>query len=92
MMATLERTVKIVNLRGLHARAAAKFVRTAEQFKADIRVSREGAEVCGTSIVGLLTLAASLHTEVRITAAGAEAEKALEALASLVERRFDESN
>jgi phosphocarrier protein HPr len=92
MTAALERTVRIVNLRGLHARAAAKFVRMAEQFKSDVRVSKDGNEVCGTSIVGLLTLAASIHTEIMIRAAGDDADKALDALESLVSRRFDESD
>lgn len=90
MSRAFEKTVKIVNQRGLHARAAAKFVRLAEQHEAEVTVTKDGASVTGTSIMGLLMLSASLHTEIHISASGPHADKALAELAALVERRFDE--
>jgi phosphocarrier protein HPr len=89
-MAAQEQTVLIVNRRGLHARAAAKFVRLVEQHKADVKVMKDDMEVCGSSIMGLLMLSASQNTEIRIAARGEEAEAALAALVALVSRRFDE--
>ena len=86
----VERDVTICNQRGLHARAASKFVRVAEMFDAEISVSKDGTEVCGTSIMGLMMLAASPGTSIRLLASGPEAEDALNALASLVADRFDE--
>ncbi len=84
------RTVVIANERGLHARAAAKFVGLASSFDADIVVARGAATVAATSIMGLLALAATPGTSLDIRARGAEAPAALEALATLVEDRFDE--
>ncbi|MFN3934470.1 HPr family phosphocarrier protein [Parvibaculum sp.] len=84
------RDVEIVNTRGLHARASAKFVQTAEKFEADIRVSRDGQTVPGTSIMGLMMLAAAPGCCIRIETEGAEAEAALEALAALVADGFGE--
>ncbi|MBX3505449.1 MAG: HPr family phosphocarrier protein [Parvibaculum sp.] len=84
------RLVNIVNTRGLHARASAKFVQTAEKFDADIRVSREGQTVPGTSIMGLMMLAAAPGCCILIEAEGPEAEAALEALAALVDDGFGE--
>ena len=86
----LSREVRIVNRRGLHARAAAKFVREAERFDAELRVSREDMEVVGTSILGLMMLAASHGSALRITARGSQAAEALAALVDLVDRGFDE--
>ncbi len=89
-MPALVREIGIVNERGLHARASAKFVKCAEAFDADIAVSRDGQTVPGTSIMGLMMLAASQGTSITVTATGPEAEPALKALAALVASRFDE--
>lgn len=89
-MSALEKTVQIGNKRGLHARAAAKFVKMVEQFNADVKVAKDDMEVGGSSIMGLLMLSASKGTAIRISAAGEQAETALSELAALVERKFDE--
>jgi len=86
----LVREVEIVNQRGLHARASAKFVQLAGSFQADISVQKDGVTVGGTSIMGLMMLAASPGCCIRITASGAEAEEALIALTALVASRFGE--
>ncbi|MCR9256555.1 MAG: HPr family phosphocarrier protein [Alphaproteobacteria bacterium] len=86
----LSRRVVIVNRKGLHARAAAKFVKLAESFAADIVVLRSGMEAGGTSIMGLMMLAASPGTEIEIRSSGDEAEPALAALVVLVEGGFGE--
>jgi phosphocarrier protein len=83
--------VVIVNRRGLHARAAAKFVKVAEQFVADIEVAKDDMVVPGTSIMGLMVLAAALGSKLEIRARGREAKAALAALVALVERGFDEN-
>ena len=90
MTASHEKTVQIVNRRGLHARAAAKFVKLVEQHKADVKVLKDDMEVCGSSIMGLLMLSASLNTAIRISVKGDNAEGILNDLVALVERRFDE--
>lgn len=90
MTETLVRTVEVVNERGLHARASAKFVKTAAAFDAEVRVSREGTSVDAQSIMGLMMLAAGPGSTLEITAAGPDAETALDALCRLVEERFDE--
>ncbi len=82
--------VMIENRRGLHARAAAKFVKTAEIFEADIDVVYNDTRVSGRSIMGLMMLAASCGTNLRICASGADAEDALVVLSELVKRKFDE--
>jgi phosphocarrier protein HPr len=87
----LRASVVIVNRRGLHARAAAKFVKVAEQFVADIEVAKDDIVVPGTSIMGLMVLAAAIGSELEIRARGREAEAALAALVALVERGFDEN-
>jgi phosphocarrier protein HPr len=87
----LRRRVTVVNRRGLHARAAVKFVNTAEQFVADIEVARDNLVVCGTSIMGLMMLAAPAGAKLEIRASGREAEAALDALAALVASGFDEA-
>ncbi|WP_374575251.1 HPr family phosphocarrier protein [Phenylobacterium sp.] len=84
------RIVEIVNERGLHARASAKFVKTASGFDAEVTVSREGQTVDARSIMGLMMLAAGLGSTIEIAAEGPEAEAALEALVTLVANRFDE--
>lgn len=86
----LERKLTICNQRGLHARAAARFVKLAATFEARIEVSRNGTMVGGDSIMGLMMLAASLGTAITLTASGPQAEEALDALSRLVEDRFDE--
>jgi len=82
--------VVIKNKRGLHARASAKFVSMAGGFDAEITVSKDGAQVCGTSIMGLLMLAAAPGDEITIKAEGAGYEVALEALQKLVDDKFGE--
>ena len=88
--AALSRQMQIVNRRGLHARATAKFVQCAERFEADIKVSRCGETVGGDSIMGILTLGAGLGSTITVSASGAEAREALEAIAELVANRFGE--
>lgn len=82
----------IRNKKGLHARASAKFVTCAEGFTAKVSVCREGQTVGGTSIMGLLTLAASQGTTISILAEGPEAREALTALVALVRNGFGEEN
>ena len=84
------RIVEIVNERGLHARASAKFVRLAAGFDAEVQVSKDGSTVDARSIMGLMMLAAGPGCSIEITAEGAEAEQAVEALAELVANKFDE--
>jgi len=86
----LRRNVEIVNERGLHARASAKFVKAAAQYDAHVTVSRDGQTVDAQSIMGLMMLGAGPGAVVEIAAVGPQAEAALDALAALVERRFDE--
>jgi phosphocarrier protein len=86
------RAFTICNKRGLHARAAAKFVQTVEKFDADVRVSRGGDTVGGTSIMGLLMLAAAPGTSIVVEAAGREAAEVIEALAALIASRFGEND
>jgi phosphocarrier protein len=86
----LARSVAISNRLGLHARAAAKFVKIAAQFTSDIVVANRGVEVSGRSIMGLMMLAASPGTSIEIRTSGVDAAEALAALIALVERRFDE--
>ncbi|MBX9646403.1 MAG: HPr family phosphocarrier protein [Xanthobacteraceae bacterium] len=82
----------ILNKRGLHARASAKFVQTAERFKADITVTRNGESVGGTSIMGLMMLSAGIGTSIVVSATGPEAQEALDAIAKLVADKFGEEN
>ena len=89
-MASLKRTLPIINQRGLHARASAKFVKCAEGFDATISVSKDGQSVPGTSIMGLMMLAASMGTSVDIETSGPQAEAAMTALEALVASKFDE--
>ncbi len=86
----LSRTVTITNKRGLHARASAKFVTLASGLNAAIVVSKDGNEVVGTSIMGLMMLGAAMGDIITISASGEDAESALAACASLVEDRFGE--
>ena len=84
------REVEIVNERGLHARASAKFVKCAAQFDAQVSVSRDGQTVDAQSIMGLMMLAAGPGSTIEIAAEGPDAEAAVAALAALVEGRFEE--
>src|SRR5476649_1359503 len=84
------RDVEIVNKKGLHARASAKFVQTAEQFDAAIIVTRGHETVGGTSIMGLMMLAAGPGVTITVQATGKEAAKAMDALCALVANRFGE--
>lgn len=86
----LHRRVKVVNRRGLHARAAAKFVKTATQFKADIQVGHGDLVVSATSIMGLMMLAAATGAILEIGASGDDAERALDELEQLVAEGFEE--
>jgi phosphocarrier protein HPr len=86
----LKRTLPIGNKRGLHARAAAKFVRTAGQFDAAVRVSFKGQVVSGLSIMGLMMLAAGIGSSIELTCSGRQAAEAMDALAALVEGKFGE--
>jgi len=86
----IRRTVTICNKRGLHARAAARFVKLAYTFDAEIMVAKNGAAVSGRSIMGLMMLAAGPGTAIELRATGREAERALAALAELISGGFDE--
>jgi phosphocarrier protein len=86
------RRVTIVNRRGLHARASARFVKCAEGFDCEVTVVKDGQSVGGTSIMGLMTLAAGTGSTIELQAAGREAEAALQALASLIEDGFGEED
>jgi phosphocarrier protein len=86
----LKRTLAIANKRGLHARAAAKFVRTAGQFDAAVRVTFKGQEVSGLSIMGLMMLAAGIGSEVELACSGRQAREAMIALSALIESKFGE--
>ena len=87
----VRRVATICNQRGLHARAAARFVKTATQFDAEVWVRKNGTEVSGRSIMGLMMLAAAPGTAVELAATGPQAEAAVTALANLIECKFDEA-
>lgn len=89
-MSPLVRELAIVNQRGLHARASAKFVKCAESFDANITVSRDGHTVPATSIMGLMMLGAAIGTTITVEATGPQAAEALDALSELVRSKFDE--
>ena len=84
------RHLPIVNKRGLHARASAKFVQLAETFDAELTVSRDGLSVGGQSIMGLMMLAAGLGSTIEVSATGPQAEEALDAITHLVADKFGE--
>lgn len=84
------RRVTILNKRGLHARAAAKFVKLAGQFQAEVTVTKDGTSVSGRSIMGLMMLAASPGSDLELSAVGPDAWAALDAIAALVANKFDE--
>jgi phosphocarrier protein HPr len=86
----VSREATIVNQRGLHARAAAKFVRTAETFKCRVEVTRDDQTVVGTSILGLMLLGAGAGVVLTLRARGEDAEQAVAVLGELIDRGFDE--
>lgn len=88
--AGLRKMARIRNRRGLHARAAVKFVQTALKYKSEVFVVKDGTEANGKSIMGLLTLVAALGSEVELVVTGPDADKAMADLAALVDRGFDE--
>ncbi|CAN5183737.1 HPr family phosphocarrier protein [soil metagenome] len=87
---TLSRDITIINKRGLHARASAKFVQCAERYDAAISVSKDQSTVGGTSIMGLMMLGAGPGSVIHVTAEGPEADAALAALSALIADRFGE--
>jgi phosphocarrier protein HPr len=87
----VSRVLTICNRKGLHARASARFVQTVERFDADVRVMRCGETVGGTSIMGLMMLAASPGTKITVEATGPQAAEAIDALTALIESRFGEN-
>jgi phosphocarrier protein HPr len=87
---SIVRVLEILNQKGLHARASAKFVQTVEKFDADVRVSRCGESVGGDSIMGLMMLAAGPGTSITVEARGPEAANVVKALEALVTERFGE--
>lgn len=89
-MTQVRRTVPITNVRGLHARASAKFVTLASGLPCEVTVEKDGAAVTGTSIMGLMMLGAAKGDSITISAAGDGAEDAVATLAALVEAKFDE--
>ena len=89
-MSTSQGTFTIVNEKGLHARASAKFVDMVEQFDASATIEKDGVDACGDSIMGLLMLVASKGTQVDITTEGGQAQELLTALGELIANRFGE--
>lgn len=90
MSEAIRAEMAICNQRGLHARASAKFVKTASDFDAEIHVSKDGTTVDARSIMGLLMLGAGIGSSIDVSATGPDAEAAMAALTDLVARRFDE--
>ncbi len=88
----LVRTIEITNKKGLHARASAKFVQTVERFRADVKVTRGAETVGGTSIMGLMMLAAGPGTSITVEAVGDDAAQAMQAICDLVSSRFGEED
>jgi phosphocarrier protein len=86
----LDKTVTIRNKLGLHARAAVKFVNLANRFGASVKIVKDGDEIDGKSILGILTLAATQGTTIRLLTAGKDEEAAMAALVELIANRFDE--
>ena len=86
------RELAICNKKGLHARASAKFVQTVERFDADVKVTRGGETVGGTSIMGLMMLGAGPGSTITVEASGKEAAEVIDAIESLIDGRFDEDD
>ena len=89
-MARAERSFVIVNTLGLHARAAAQLVQTANRYHSEIHVEKDGMEVNGKSIMGVLTLAAAKGTQITVSCSGDDAEAAMQSLTTLIENGFGE--
>ena len=89
-MTQFRREVQITNIRGLHARASAKFVTLASAHSADVEVEKDGSKVAGTSIMGLMMLGAGIGCCITVTTASRDAEAAMDAIATLVGGRFGE--
>jgi phosphocarrier protein len=87
---TIEASVEVVNRAGLHARPAAELVKVAGSYESEIRVEKDGLQVNGKSIMGVLMLAAAQGSTLRFTASGPDSEEALQALTDLVRRGFEE--
>ena len=88
----LSRELSIINQRGLHARAAARFVQTVEKYDAIVTVSKDGQSVGGDSIMGLMMLGAAMGTTIAVAATGKQAEAAIDALTRLLASRFGEED
>jgi phosphocarrier protein len=88
--AQISRVLTIVNTKGLHARASAKFVQCAAKFDARVTVSKDGSGVLGTSIMGLMMLGAGIGSQISISATGRQAQEALDALEALIVSKFGE--
>ena len=86
----LRKKITIINRLGLHARAAAKFVKWANRFKASVKIEKDGVQIDGKSILGILTLAAVQGTEVILTIKGRDEKSAMKTLVFLIENRFEE--
>ena len=91
MSQKLTKTLSIINEKGLHARASAKFVETVEKFDASANVTKDGVDACGDSIMGLLMLAASRGTTIDVETKGPQAQELAEALEQLINKRFGEA-
>jgi phosphocarrier protein len=87
---SIVREIRILNKKGLHARASAKFVQCVERFGAEVEVTKDGQSVNGTSIMGLMMLAAGIGSTIEVSATGSDAEAVIEALAHLIADRFGE--
>lgn len=87
----IRRPITIINKLGLHARAAAKFVRLASQFSSDVKLARNATEINGKSILGVMMLAAAKGSELEIIAEGTDETGAIEALETLINNKFDEA-
>ena len=90
-MSRVRRTFEIVNVLGLHARAAAQLVQTANRYRSEIHVEKDGSEVNGKSIMGVLTLAAAKGSRISVACEGDDADQAMAALAKLIENGFGET-
>ncbi len=90
MSQTCRRTLEIVNVKGLHARASAKLAELVEDYDADAEVSKDGLSATGDSIMGLLMLAASIGTEIEVETSGPQAAELLDAIDALVANKFGE--
>ena len=88
----IRRVLEIVNKKGLHARASAKFVQTVEKFDAEVTVTRGGETVGGTSIMGLMMLSAATGTEITVEASGKQAADVMDAITKLVTSGFGEED